>query len=116
MGIILDSCSSILIMYYFHIIEISCFINLTLYMYTIFYLDLILYCFLFFKVGLITRNIRIEGADEPAGSLQDQSFGCRVLVSKYTRDGIVYKGRARFSEVQFSNCGQLGYTEKYDPR
>lgn len=75
-------------------------------------------CILLFypKVGLITRNIRIEGADEPAGSLQDQSFGCRVLVSKYTRDRVVYKGRARFSEVQFKNCGQLGYTEKYDPR
>ena len=68
------------------------------------------------KVGLLTRNIRIEGADDPAGSLQNQSFGCRVLVSQYSRDGVVYKGRARFSEVQFSHCGQLGYTEKYDPR
>ena len=68
------------------------------------------------KVGLITRNIRIEGGDVPAGSLKDQSFGCRVLVSQYTRDGILFKGRARFSEVQFSHCGQLGYTEKYDPR
>lgn len=68
------------------------------------------------KVGLLTRNIRIEGADEPSRSLQDQSFGCRVLVSKYTENGLTYKGRAQFDEVQFSHCGQLGFTEKYDPR
>ena len=67
------------------------------------------------KVGLLTRNIVIEGADEPARSLEDQSFGCRVLVGKYT-DGLTYVGKAQISEVQFKNCGQLGYTEKYDPR
>jgi len=69
------------------------------------------------KVGLLTRNIRIEGADEPAGSLEDQSFGCRVLVGSYDAGGgLMYTGKAQFRGVQFSNCGQLGHTESYDPR
>ena len=65
------------------------------------------------KVGLLTRNIRIEGANEPVGSLEDQSFGCSVLVSKYTENGLTYKGRAQFDEVQFSHCGKLGYDPRY---
>jgi len=68
------------------------------------------------KVGLLTRNIQIKGINEPAGSLLDQSFGCRVLVSQHTQNGLTYKGRAQFEEVQFSHCGQFGFTGKYDPR
>lgn len=70
------------------------------------------------KVALLTRNIRIEGADRPTGVLTSQSFGCRVLVSSYTDSttGIPYVGKAQLSEVEFSHCGQLGYTEKFDPR
>jgi len=69
------------------------------------------------KVGLITRNIKIEGANEPARTWEDQSFGCRVLVGQYPgKDGIPYRGRAEISEVQFSHCGQYGWTESYDPR
>lgn len=68
------------------------------------------------KVALITRNIRIEGLDNPSGSLDDQSFGCRVLVGKYTQGGITYSGDAQLRDVQFSNCGQLGFNENWDPR
>lgn len=68
------------------------------------------------KVALLSRNIRIEGLDEPAGSLTAQSFGCRVLVGAYTQDGILYSGNAQLSEVQFKHCGQLGWSETYDPR
>lgn len=68
------------------------------------------------KVGLLTRNIVIEGADDPAGSLNDQSFGCRVLVGKYGAKGLTYSGKAYISEVQFKSCGQNGWNEKYDPR
>ena len=68
------------------------------------------------KVALLTRNIRIEGANDPARSLEDQSFGCRVLVSKYSENGIEFKGKAQISEVQIQNCGQYGWNEAYDPR
>ena len=68
------------------------------------------------KVALLTRNIVIEGADDPVGSLGDQSFGCRVLVGSYVDAGIRYRGKARVSNVQFKNCGQYGWNEGYDPR
>ena len=68
------------------------------------------------KVALITRNIRIEGLDDPAGSLTKQSFGCRVLVGSYSENGALYKGNAQLSGVHFSHCGQLGWTEPHDPR
>ena len=68
------------------------------------------------KVALITRNIRIEGLDNPSGSLDVHSFGCRVLVGKYTQGGITYSGDAQLRDVQFSNCGQLGFNEDWDPR
>ena len=68
------------------------------------------------KVALLTRNIVIEGANEPARSLEDQSFGCRVLVGKYTQSGLTHVGKAQISETQFKHCGQYGWTEPYDPR
>ena len=68
------------------------------------------------KVGLLTRNVVIEGADYPAGSLGKESFGCRVLVGSYTDAGVSYRGKAMISNVQFKNCGQYGWNEDYDPR
>ena len=68
------------------------------------------------KVGLLTRNIVIEGADDPVGSLGEQSFGCRVLVGSYVDAGIRYRGKAMISHVQFKHCGQYGWNEDYDPR
>ncbi|XP_065660201.1 fibrocystin-L isoform X2 [Hydra vulgaris] len=68
------------------------------------------------KVGLLSRNIIIEGANEPKGSVTNDGFGCRVLVGKYTQDGITSVGKARISEVEFRSCGQLGYADSYDPR
>ena len=68
------------------------------------------------KVGLLTRNIVVKGADDPSGSLGEQSFGCRVLVGSYMDAGIRYRGKAMISNVQFENCGQYGWNEDYDPR
>lgn len=68
------------------------------------------------EVGLLTRNVVVEGADDPAGVLEKQSFGCRVLIGSYTQGGISYPGRARIENVQFKNCGQEGWTDSYDPR
>ena len=68
-------------------------------------------------MGLLTRTIKIEGANDPARSWEDQSFGCRVLVGEYSDEKkIPYKGKAQLKEVQFSHCGQYGWTETYDPR
>nr|XP_047143668.1 fibrocystin-L-like isoform X2 [Hydra vulgaris] len=68
------------------------------------------------KVGLLSRNIIIEGANEPKGSVTNDGFGCRVLVGKYTQDGVKSVGNAMISEVEFRSCGQLGYADSYDPR
>ena len=68
------------------------------------------------KVGLLSRNIIIEGANYPVGSVTNDGFGGRVLVGRYTQDGVTSIGKASISEVEFKSCGQLGYTETYDPR
>ena len=68
------------------------------------------------KVGLLTRNIRIEGVDDPAGSLPTESFGGRVLVGKYVENGVTFRGKAQVKDVQFKNCGQHGWNEPFDPR
>eukprot|EP00794_Sanderia_malayensis_P006712 gene6712-7474_t len=67
------------------------------------------------KVALLTRNIKIEGADDPVGA-RGESFGCRVLVGSYSEAGKMYTGKAVISNVEFSHCGQYGWNEGYDPR
>ena len=67
------------------------------------------------EVGLFTRNIVIEGADNPAGAW-GQSFGGRVLIGRTAFDGIEYKGSARIANVEFRRCGQEGWIDDYDPR
>ena len=62
------------------------------------------------EVGLLTRNIVIENGNS---SLADgEAFGCRVLVSS----NLAYSGLAQLSGVEFKGCGQLGYTDDFDPR
>ena len=43
------------------------------------------------EVGLLTRNIKIEGNDY--NLLFDESYGARVLVGRFFQDGVQYKGR-----------------------
>lgn len=57
------------------------------------------------EVGLLTRNIVIEGADNPSGAWA-KSFGCRVLVV----------GSARIEYVEIRRCGQEGWIDDFDPR
>ncbi|KAJ8026005.1 Fibrocystin-L [Holothuria leucospilota] len=66
------------------------------------------------EVGLLTRNIIIEGADYD--DLFEESFGARVLVGKFNQNGEEFKGYARISSVQFKHTGQEGWTDFYDPR
>ncbi|XP_071828580.1 fibrocystin-L-like isoform X3 [Apostichopus japonicus] len=66
------------------------------------------------EVGLLTRNIVIEGADYD--DLFEESFGARVLVGKFNQGGEEFVGYARISNVQFKHTGQEGWTDFYDPR
>ena len=63
------------------------------------------------EVGLLTRNIVIQGDQSTTG------FGCRVLIGTYQdTSGRIYTGSAQIVGVEISGCGQLGYNEAYDPR
>ncbi|XP_033119893.1 fibrocystin-L-like [Anneissia japonica] len=66
------------------------------------------------EVGLLSRNIRIIGADY--NNLFEESFGARVLVGKFVQEGLEYKGYAQISNVEFYHSGQEGWTDFYDPR
>ncbi|XP_071792804.1 fibrocystin-L-like isoform X2 [Asterias amurensis] len=66
------------------------------------------------EVGLLTRNIKIEGNDYDL--LFDESYGARVLVGRFFQSGTQYKGYARISNVQFFHTGQEGFPDFYDPR
>ena len=61
------------------------------------------------EVGRLTRNIIIEGADNPAGSLTEQSFGCRILVAGE-------HAGTRIEYVEIRHCGQEGWIDDFDPR
>ncbi|XP_078542271.1 fibrocystin-L [Lissotriton helveticus] len=65
-------------------------------------------------VGLLSRNIKIIGQDYPGW--YKESFGARVLVSKFTYNNYEYRGSARISNVEFYHSGQEGYRDDYDPR
>ncbi|XP_022094388.1 fibrocystin-L-like [Acanthaster planci] len=66
------------------------------------------------EVGLLTRNIKIEGNDYDL--LFKESFGARVIVGRFFQSGTEYKGYARISNVQFFHTGQLGWSDSFDPR
>ena len=64
------------------------------------------------KAGLLSRNIVIEGVNEPVNSLTNQHFGCRILVGNYHGG----HGSAELSNIEIRHCGQYGWNEEYDPR
>ncbi|XP_045124918.1 fibrocystin-L-like [Portunus trituberculatus] len=66
------------------------------------------------EVGLLTRNIVVEG--NTYEGFEDDSFGGRVLVSKLTHDGVDYVGTAQIDGVEFRNMGQESFTDLDDPR
>ena len=68
------------------------------------------------EVGLLTRNVKIEGADNPKGSISNQDFGCRVLVGRTMAGDETYIGKAKIENVEFKHCGQRGWSDSYDPR
>ena len=61
------------------------------------------------EVGRLTRNIVIEGVDNPTGALSQQSFGCRVLIAGSYAS-------VRIEHVEIRHCGQEGWIDDFDPR
>lgn len=68
------------------------------------------------EVGLLTRNIAIEGADDGRGVLDKQLFGCRVLIGSVKGHQDRSTRRVRIENVEFRHCGQEGWSDYYDPR
>ncbi|XP_047483519.1 fibrocystin-L-like isoform X2 [Penaeus chinensis] len=64
------------------------------------------------EVGLLTRNIVIEG--EVVAS--EKHFGGSVRVAELMADGVVYRGQAQLSGVEWKHMGQEGFTGQQDPR
>ena len=62
------------------------------------------------EVGRLTRSIVIENGDPDLAN--EQAFGCRVLV---TNAGDFFSS-VQLQGVEFKGCGQLGYTDTFDPR
>lgn len=62
------------------------------------------------EVGLLTRNIVITNDDSEVA--EEDSFGCRVVVGQSQ----AFTGSAQIQGVEFRRCGQLGYTQDFDPR
>ena len=66
------------------------------------------------EVGLLTRNIVIANGDPELAD--EETFGCRVLVGNIVEDGEAFVGTIQMYGVELSGCGQLGYTNTFDPR
>ena len=64
------------------------------------------------EVGLLTRNIKIDGTVSSGGS----RFGGRVLVASAPMSAIFRQGHATISNVEFIGMGQYGMTSLRDPR
>jgi hypothetical protein len=61
------------------------------------------------EVGLLSRNVRIEGAVPPgvnAASSLAAGWGCHVRIARVTSRGVVYTGLAELSAIEIEGCGQ----------
>ena len=66
------------------------------------------------EVGLLTRDIVISNGGEELAN--EEAFGCRVLAGNIEQDGQEYVGSIQVEGVELKGCGQLGYTNTFDPR
>ncbi|XP_072018328.1 fibrocystin-L-like [Amphiura filiformis] len=66
------------------------------------------------EVGLLTRNIKIEGGYYK--NLYKHGFGGRVIVGNYLPYPRTKFGSAQLSNVEFIHTGQEGFTDDDDPR
>jgi len=69
------------------------------------------------EVGLLSRNIIIQGGEDLSEPLEQHHYGCRVLVGRLTDSyGDTHIGRALLDSVEIRYCGQGGYFSPRDPR
>ena len=68
------------------------------------------------EVALLTRNIIIEGVNEPSGSVSSRDFGARVISSTIYFGDKTLAGVTFLEGVEFYHGGQYGFTDSYDPR
>ena len=66
------------------------------------------------EVGLLTRDIVISNGNSEVSD--SETFGCRVLAGTINQDGRTFSGRVQIEGVELKGCGQLGYTDEFDPR
>ena len=69
------------------------------------------------EVGLLSRNILIQGGEDPVEPLEFHHYGCRILIGRYRSTlGIQYSGFIKMEGVEVRHCGQGGYHSPRDPR
>ncbi len=56
------------------------------------------------------------GGEDPSEPLEQNHYGCRILVGEYFSGRFVYNGRLKIDSVEIRNCGQGGYFSPRDPR
>ena len=70
------------------------------------------------EVGLLSRNIVIQGGEEQDEPLEMHHYGCRILIGQYRSStlGVQYSGYVKMESVEVRYCGQGGYHSPRDPR
>ncbi len=69
------------------------------------------------EVGVLSRNIIIQGGEDPEEPLEDYHYGCRILIGEYTTPSLyIYTGTVSFDSIEVRYCGQGGYFSPTDPR
>ena len=66
------------------------------------------------EVGVLTRNVKIIGANYP--DQEEEMFGARVIAAAFEEGSFIKPGFARISNVEFVRAGQEGWSDNYDPR
>ena len=69
------------------------------------------------EVGLLTRNIVIQGGEMESEPLEFHHYGCRILIGQYRSPvGVLYSGFVKLDSIEVCHCGQGGFFSPRDPR
>ena len=68
------------------------------------------------EVGLLSRNIIIQGGEDAERSLGKYHFGCRIFSGEFFTSIGSYPGHFELDSVEIRNCGQGGFFTSRDPR
>lgn len=58
----------------------------------------------------------ISGGEDPDQLLEENHYGCRILIAEYATGSYVFHGRLNLDSVEIRYCGQGGYFSPRDPR